>query len=119
MLLLIAWLDSYHLYSEQGSSSTDVWIHVDVLSTIFTAELKLGMEGWNGINEINCIFVGFSLVPETGINIFSQMEQTVQPLKRQTKIAAADILIFYLLLSFEENKAWFFMWILCLAEDSL
>ena len=23
------------------------------------------------------------------------------------------------LLSFEENKAWFFMWILCLAEDSL
>ena len=25
----------------------------------------------------------------------------------------------FLLLSFEENKAWFFMWILCLAEDSL
>ena len=24
----------------------------------------------------------------------------------------------FLLLSFEENKAWFFMWILCLAEDS-
>ena len=24
-----------------------------------------------------------------------------------------------LLLSIEENKAWFFMWILCLAEDSL
>ena len=38
------------------------------------------------------------------------------PLERQTKIAADDILIF-LLLSFEENKAWFFMWILCL--DSL
>ena len=37
---------------------------------------------------------------------------------RQTKIAADDILIF-LLLSFEENKAWFFMWNLCLAEDSL
>ena len=34
------------------------------------------------------------------------------------KIAADDILIF-LLLSFEENKAWFFMWILCPAEDSL
>ena len=25
----------------------------------------------------------------------------------------------FLLLSFKENKAWFFMWILCLAEDSL
>ena len=25
----------------------------------------------------------------------------------------------FLLLSFEQNKAWFFMWILCLAEDSL
>ena len=25
----------------------------------------------------------------------------------------------FLLLSFEENKAWFFMWILCLAKDSL
>ena len=25
----------------------------------------------------------------------------------------------FLLLSFEENKAWFFLWILCLAEDSL
>ena len=25
----------------------------------------------------------------------------------------------FLLLSLEENKAWFFMWILCLAEDSL
>ena len=40
------------------------------------------------------------------------------PLKHQTKIAADDIFNF-LLLSFEENKAWFFMWILCLAEDSL
>ena len=33
-------------------------------------------------------------------------------------MAADDILIF-LLLAFKENKAWFFMWILCLAEDSL
>ena len=40
-------------------------------------------------------------------------------LKCQTKIAAKDILLF-LLISCEENKAWFFMWILCcLAEDSL
>ena len=39
------------------------------------------------------------------------------PLKRQTKIAADDSLLF-LVLSFEENKAWFFMWILRLAEDS-
>ena len=39
------------------------------------------------------------------------------PLRRQRKIAADDILISYF--SFEENKAWFFMWILCLAEDSL
>ena len=39
------------------------------------------------------------------------------PLKGQTKIAADDTLIF-LLLFFEENKAWSFMWILCLAENS-
>ena len=39
-------------------------------------------------------------------------------LNAPTKIAADDILIFYLYF-FEENKAWFFMWILCLAEDSL
>ena len=39
-------------------------------------------------------------------------------LKRQTKIAADDIWIFYCYLS-KENKAWFFMWILGLAEDSL
>ena len=38
-------------------------------------------------------------------------------LKRQIKIAADDTLIF-LLLFLEENKAWSFMWILCLAEDS-
>ena len=35
----------------------------------------------------------------------------------QIKIAADDTLIF-LFLSFEENKAWCFLWILCLAEDS-
>ena len=41
-----------------------------------------------------------------------------KPLKHQTKIVAHNIFIFYFL-SFEEIKAWFFMWILCLAEDSL
>ena len=37
------------------------------------------------------------------------------PLTPQTKVAADNILIFFLL-SFEENKAWFFMWILCLSR---
>ena len=37
---------------------------------------------------------------------------------QQTKTAADNILIFLILL-FLENKAWFFMWILCQAEDSL
>ena len=36
---------------------------------------------------------------------------------RQTKIAADDTLSFYSFI-FDENKAWCFMWILCLAEDS-
>ena len=46
-----------------------------------------------------------------------ELNRFFQPLKRQTKIAADNILI-SLLLSFEENKAWFFVWIRCLAEDS-
>ena len=39
------------------------------------------------------------------------------PFKRQTKIAA-DNTNCTVLVSFEENKAWWFMWILCQAEDS-
>ena len=35
-----------------------------------------------------------------------------------SKIAADDTFIFFLLLPFEENKAWYLSWILCLAEDS-
>ena len=42
----------------------------------------------------------------------------LKPLKRQTKIAADDILIFYFNLS-TKIRLGFFMCILCLAEDSL
>ena len=48
------------------------------------------------------------------------------PMASALSLAAASVLaklqqttlLFFLLLSFKENKAWCFMWILCLAEDS-
>ena len=40
-------------------------------------------------------------------------ETLIEPSK-----TAADNTFIFILLSFEENKAWYYMWILCLAEDS-
>ena len=45
------------------------------------------------------------------------IKENIYPLKCQVKLQQTTFLLF-LLLSFEENKAWCFMWILCQAEDS-
>ena len=52
------------------------------------------------------------------LQIFWTSRQTFLNFKAPNKNCSRRHLIF-LLLSFEENKAWFFMWIFCLAEDSL
>ena len=48
--------------------------------------------------------------------IKSKWQKIVKPLKRQAKFE--DDILKFLLFIFEENKSWYFMWIVCLAGNS-